>query len=271
MERSVRYDVVAHNTATASSNRIHDDAVARRYGFRGGLVPGVDVYAYMTRPVVERWGVDWLQNGTLRTRFLSPVYDREPVAVTAIAEPDGDQPSLTVEVRGEAGRLCAAGRATRPSGSDDAAVPIPSRPAAAPPPAGDLPEASPESLAVGTILTLPAHTFAFDPEMADYLDDVRDDLRIYGERRVAHPGWLLRHANRVLASNVRLGPWIHVESHVRHHDVLREHEPLETHAVVTREWASKGHRFVALDVDLVADGRRVAHVGHTAIYRPRPV
>lgn len=38
-------EIVAFNTAHASENRIHDDATAKRYGFAGGLVPGVDVYA----------------------------------------------------------------------------------------------------------------------------------------------------------------------------------------------------------------------------------
>ena len=33
----------AHNDAAASANKIHDDAVAAQYGFRGGLVPGVSV------------------------------------------------------------------------------------------------------------------------------------------------------------------------------------------------------------------------------------
>jgi len=34
-------EVSAYNTAAASDNKIHDDSVARRFGFRGGLVPGV--------------------------------------------------------------------------------------------------------------------------------------------------------------------------------------------------------------------------------------
>jgi hypothetical protein len=42
------YSVAAFNTAHDSENKIHDDATARRFGFGGGLVPGVDVYAYMT-------------------------------------------------------------------------------------------------------------------------------------------------------------------------------------------------------------------------------
>ena len=31
---------IAYNHATESENKIHSDEVARRYGFRGGLVPG---------------------------------------------------------------------------------------------------------------------------------------------------------------------------------------------------------------------------------------
>ena len=42
-----RYRVSAYNTAKQSENKMHDDTMARRFGFSGGLVPGVDVMAYM--------------------------------------------------------------------------------------------------------------------------------------------------------------------------------------------------------------------------------
>ena len=48
------YAVVAYNSAWDSENKIHDDEVARRFGFSGGLVPGVDVYAYMAHAPVAR-------------------------------------------------------------------------------------------------------------------------------------------------------------------------------------------------------------------------
>jgi hypothetical protein len=44
------YDVEAYNISHASENKIHDDAVAKKLGFTGGLVPGVEMYAYMTNP-----------------------------------------------------------------------------------------------------------------------------------------------------------------------------------------------------------------------------
>jgi len=40
--------VFAKTLAKNSENKMHDDAVARRFGFQGGLVPGVDVFAYMS-------------------------------------------------------------------------------------------------------------------------------------------------------------------------------------------------------------------------------
>jgi acyl dehydratase len=262
-----RYEVIAHNTATTSTNKIHDDEVARRYGFGGGLVPGVDVYAYMTRPAAAAWGLDWLAGGTMHARFVSPVYDGRTVTVTA------GEPAMTVaglalaiEVHADDGTLCATGEAGLHGPNDDG--PSPSTwPDVAP--AAHPPEASPESLAPGTPLRLPAHRFRVD-EASAYLADVREDLPLYGDAGVAHPGWLLRDANHVLGSNVRLGPWIHVESRVRHLSLVRDGDAVEARAVVTREWEHKGHRFVELDVGLLADDERpVAHVVHTAIYRPR--
>src|SRR5690242_4845445 len=54
------YRVKAFNTAHDSENKIHDDATAKRFGFGGGLVPGVDVYGYMSHMPVMRWGRAWL-------------------------------------------------------------------------------------------------------------------------------------------------------------------------------------------------------------------
>ncbi|HZE47703.1 MAG TPA: hypothetical protein VE087_12555, partial [Xanthobacteraceae bacterium] len=77
------YRVSAYNTAHESENKIHDDATARRFGFGGGLVPGVDVYGYITHMPVARWGRAWLERGTAECRFFKPVYDGETATVIA--------------------------------------------------------------------------------------------------------------------------------------------------------------------------------------------
>src|ERR1700743_3233161 len=59
------YRVEAYNTAKLSENKMHDDAVARRFGFHGGLVPGVDVMAYMMHMPIAQWGRDFLERGMI--------------------------------------------------------------------------------------------------------------------------------------------------------------------------------------------------------------
>src|SRR5487761_1271866 len=117
------YQVDAFNTAKDSENKIHDDAVARRFGFSGGLVPGLEVYAYMTHLPVALWGRPWLEHGTAECRLLKPVYDGDRVTVSAVETADG----LDLEVESH-GELCATGRASLPA----AASPAPAIFAAAP-------------------------------------------------------------------------------------------------------------------------------------------
>ena len=83
------YQIDAFNTAKDSDNKIHDDAVARRFGFSGGLVPGVEVYAYMTHLPAARWGRAWLEHGAAECRLLKPVYDGDRVTVSASETADG--------------------------------------------------------------------------------------------------------------------------------------------------------------------------------------
>src|SRR5436309_11284794 len=103
------YRVSAYNTSRHSENKMHDDTVAKRYGFSGGLVPGVDVMAYMIHLPVAKWGRDFLERGLIEARFVKPVYDGEIAEVAGI-EREGVL-TLSVESRGE---LCATGSASLP-------------------------------------------------------------------------------------------------------------------------------------------------------------
>ena len=251
------YTVNAFNTATESANKIHDDAVAQSLGFRGGLVPGVDVYAYLCHLPAQEWGVDWLTRGTMTARFASPVYDGDDVTVTG--------PLAALELRDSAGGLCATGAATLPNGS------------AEPPSPEDWPAfecdgnrtpASPEaftSIPMGYLEV----GFHAEPALA-YLDDIREHSPVFRRDGYAHPGWLARYCNFVLTANFVLGPWIHVESTAQFFSPLVDGERLQTRSKVTGVSEKGGHRFVDLDILQLADGvRPVARVAHRAIYQPR--
>src|SRR5215469_9044616 len=101
------YLVSAYNTAKQSENKMHDDTVARQFGFSGGLVPGVDVMAYMMHLPVAKWGRAFLERGLIEARLVKPVYDGENAELRA-AENDGLL-AINVESRGE---ICATGSAS---------------------------------------------------------------------------------------------------------------------------------------------------------------
>jgi acyl dehydratase len=108
---------------------------------------------------------------------------------------------------------------------------------------------------------------------AEYLGKVDDGLAIYrGADGAVHPGFFLDQANRALDRNVRMGPWIHVGSVVRHLGGARVGDRLATRGKVRSLFEKKGREFVELDLVVVAaDKRPVAHILHTAIYRlPAP-
>lgn len=260
----MRYRVVAFNTATASANKIHDDAVASRLGFRGGLVPGVDVYAYLCHLPAERWGGRWVEGGTLTARFEHPVYDGDEVEITADPLPDGDGDGDGVELSltDPAGTRCAV--ATAALAEPPSAVDADRWPSGAPP--EHPPLASPTTLDVpfGSIRA------TFRAERAgEYLDDVREELALFRDGGPAHPGWLLRQCNFVLTANVTMGPWIHVGSTAHLLGAVTDGDVVETRALVTDVRERGGHHFVELDVLQLAGERPVARTAHTAIYQPR--
>jgi len=255
------YSVVAFNTSRDSENKMHDDTVAQRYGFSGGLVPGVDVYAYMAHPAVARWGREFLEAGTLEARFLKPVYDGETAIVTSGATAVG----LAIEVTSR-GELCATGhaammKAAPPSLADFAAVAA-GDPSARPP-------ADEITLKEGMLLGI--RPLMLTPEgIAQYVADVRETDPLYVREGLAHPGLLPRLFNWALMHNVVLGPWIHVGSKVDHFAAARAGDELTVRARITRNYERKGHRFVDLGGLVVANGETpIARVAHTAIYRPR--
>jgi len=262
-ERLAAYEVLAFNTAAASQNKIHDDAVARRFGFRGGLVPGVEVYAYMAHMPVERWGRVWLESGQADCRFYKPVYDGAVARVTAVAEYGGL--ALSVESNGE---RCAIGGAFMPSDRRPA-PPIDILPAGSPP--AERPKASDASLAPGRGLGIVPWT-ADRAMLSTYLDEIRETDPIYRREGLVHPGQILRLANQALVQNVVLGPWIHGGSRVRNYAAARLGEELTIRARITSNVVSKGHAIVEFDAIVVAHGARcVAELTHTAIWRPRQV
>jgi acyl dehydratase len=253
------YRVSAYNTALQSENRIHDDTVARRFGFSGGLVPGVDVMAYMMHLPVAKWGRAFLERGLIEARFVKPVYDGETADVTG-EEKDG---VLTIAVESR-GQLCATGSASLSASAPSMSI-------------ADFSEAAPVaerrpvdamSYQLGKWLGTVPRAWAGEAAI-EYLRDVRETDAIFAGEGFSHPGLFQRVMNKVLVDNAILGPWIHVGSRMQLLAAARSGDELTARAKVTGNYEKKGHRFVELDALVVANGTPVAHCQHIAIYQPR--
>jgi acyl dehydratase len=254
------YRVQAYNTAKLSENKMHDDTVAKRFGFSGGLVPGVDVMAYMMHLPVAKWGRAFLERGLIEVRFVKPVYDGEIADVTG-TESDG---VLSIEVESRR-QLCASGSATLPASAPSFSIADYSETAAV----TERKPVSSSSYEPGKWLgTLPLAWAGADA--SEYLTDVRETDAIYAREGLGHPGLLQRVMNRVLVDNAILGPWIHVGSRMQLLAASASGDELTARAKVIGNYEKKGHRFVELEALVVANGRTpLAHCQHTAIYQPR--
>lgn len=247
------YAVVARNIDPHADNRIHADDVARQFGFTGALVPGVEVFAQLTSPLVAAWGPGFFEGGRVDVRFRRPVYDGERVEVTAVPAEQGFSLSLT----GPDGVVRAVGSAHAPE--PPAPVDLsryPVRP---------LPEAPAADPVVGPFGTVEVPG---DRQAAEqYLVDVAEPLPLYREQDLLHPGLLLRLVNLALMTNVELGPWIHTSSACRFLALPRLPEVASVRSVVTGTSRRGAHDAVAYDAVVLCDGVPVLEVAHTALYR----
>ncbi|MBI3653708.1 MAG: MaoC family dehydratase [Acidobacteria bacterium] len=266
------YRVPAKNTAIDSDNKIHDDAVAAQYGFRGGLVPGVIVYAYMTAPLVARFGVAWLSHGSMQVKFHQPFYEGETVVVRGEVEDDSESLQVILKAEREDGSVCATAMATL---EDDAkwlgAARLVDFPECLLPDFAARPEALRENFQAGALLGTLAAKFDAKEAAANYLPSIQEPLPMYyGAQAVAHPGYLLGLANEIFVRNFKLQPWIHVGSDLINHRVVRDGETLTVRGRLRDVFERQGHEMVSMDLLLVANEKRIVQqVRHTAIYRIR--
>ncbi len=258
------FHVSAPAPAEPHENKIHEDHLARQYGFKGGLVPGVIMYAWMTHPVVEALGVEWLERGEFETRFAKPIYYEEPATIRAkVTARSAEAVTIEVAAHNSVGEVCGAATMSL----DRSAPPAP--PVVADYPVAPVPSERPRA----TRAHLESLQALGTPELdldgaaaAGFVTRFKETLAAYAGA-VAHPGLHLDMANRALDRNVRMSPWIHVGSVGRHVSVARVGDRLAMRGRVHRLFEKKGHEFVEADLLLVANGARpVASIRHTAIY-----
>jgi hypothetical protein len=262
---AVQHQVIARNIATPHEGRpsIHDDSMAQKFGYTGALVPGIAVYAYMTHPVAERWGLGWLARGTMEVKNLRPAYDGE--TLTVACKFDGDRAEITATNKD--GKVCAAGTATLPAKApplpaiaDYPVLPLPEKP----------PQATPESLKVGASFGT-KEVVVNDAAIDDFLDKASEKSALYRTERLLHPfalqqlttwDWIYSHSADT--------PGIHVSGWTQHLGLVRSGDRLIGPGKITALYERNGHHYVDTEQVVIANGTTpVALVRRAVIYRPR--
>jgi len=257
------------NISAQSSNKIHDDQTAARYGFRGGLVAGTLVYAHLTTPLVEHLGTSWLDHSVSEVRLLQPAYDGEWLTVQGQAGEAGERGAgYRLAVHNAAGAELATLESTLPETLpplDEHAGMQPADPALEPVPI------SWDGVHPGEPLR--ALQWRVTKEDHDrWCDAAGDRLPLYrsGERPRIQPGRVLQGANEAFRNHYVLNPWIHVGSQIVQRGPLHLGDPIEIRAVPIEKWERKGHEFIRLYIVFLNDGVPVVEVFHSAIFTVRP-
>jgi hypothetical protein len=243
---------------------MHSDDVARTFGFKGGLVPGVTVFAHMTQPLVARYGEAWLARGTADVSFGKPAYEGELLSIYTTDVSDGSHVLTCVN---EQGTELAHMRAALPA---TAAQPDARGDIAPAPPLQERPTVTWDLMEINQPFPALAWTPTREENMR-WCEDARDELALYreGTAPLLHAGLILRQANVVLRKRFVIPAWIHAASRITFFEALRAGAEYDVHAIPEQKWNHKGHEFVRLYVAVRCDQRTVAEILHTAIFRPR--
>jgi acyl dehydratase len=272
MPRVRPYQGRSFNPVPDVENRIHSDEGARKHGFKGGLVPGVSVSAYLMHPGAETWGDDFAARGAARIVLGHPLYDDRPFSVS-VAGPD-DPPSENAygaTLLDEDENNCA----TATVWLADSLGEVPVR-------RGDPLWSDADRQVRGTRQEMErlreqgmrAVRFPFreGEEMLSYTRDPREMAAPYrpGPRGYANPAFMLGLTNWALAVNVYLDAWLHLQTEHRFFAPVEPGAGLIAESRIVDLFEKKGHEFVDLDVDVFfEDGRAAMTARLRAIYRLR--
>ena len=229
------WSIRAVNLAEHADNPVHTREGGLAAGYAGAVVAGTTIYAYLTRPAVEAWGVDWLEGGKAAVRFAAPVLEDEPVELVPT---EGDDGEWVIEALGPKGS-CAT-LEVGPSVDDP------------PDPSGD---------------RLEPLVAVLDDQWAGYGSRVGEDLGIYADLGIVHPVVWPALANRVFSTQLVNGPWVHTRSAIRHLGTAVPGDTVVVESWVVDRFTTRAGARAVVDVRISVDRRPVAAIEHEAIVR----
>ncbi|GJM39687.1 MAG: hypothetical protein DHS20C19_30540 [Acidimicrobiales bacterium] len=228
------WSIAAVNLAEHADNPVHTEAGGRAAGYDGAVVAGTTIYAYLTRPAAAAWGEDWLRQGSATVRFRAPVLADERVDLV----PASGRDDVLVEARlgDTVAATCAVALGHEP----------PNEP-------------------IGTRLEPLA--LELDDRWVGYAARAGEDLELYDTASIVHPVVWPSLANRVFATQLVDGAWVHTRSEIRHLGLARPGDAVLVEAFEVDRFESRSGERAVVDVRISVDGRPVAAIEHEALVR----
>ncbi|MGA1109249.1 MAG: hypothetical protein ACO3TX_11890 [Pseudomonadales bacterium] len=268
------YESIAFNTAPDSENQIHSDDMAQRFGFQGGLVPGVTVSAYLIQPAVEAWGDAFYHQGSAHVQIRKPTYHDEPFRVAVTASSDSQFESQLLNPKGTINGVATVTLEAKetslglPVFRDDPLMPEGYRGAPAS-------EARFQHLKDEGCLAQEFHFDASNPrtwyfKSADMMPELHQ-VTDKGARAFAHASFILGCGNWIFANNAFMNPWVHMETRHQHFAPILDGDTVRVEMRVVDWFERKGHAFADVDVSLFDAKTHAPRVSihQRAIYRLR--
>ena len=256
------FQILALNDAQSSENRIHSDEIAAKKGFAGDLVSGVNVFGYLSQPLVQYYKIDWLSRGIMEIAFIKPAYENNLLTIeTEDLNSESSQRNHHTFAYNEDNVLIAKLESSLPDQLPPINVKAQLR-------------RNPEELKRNEIswdaitLNEPTPAYLWQPTASDNMENVtiqRDQSNIYnGESGLLHPFFILNACNKALMRQFLLPAWIHTGSRLTLRKSLRVGQSIEVRAVPTEKWKRKGHQFIKLYISMWTDNEVALEVEHTA-------
>lgn len=228
------WSIAAVNLPDHADNPVHTAEGGRAAGYDGAVVAGTTIYAYLTRPAAVAWGAEWVTGGSAGVRFHAPVLEDELVDIVGSA--DGE----TGMVEARRGDTAAAG----------AAFTLGHEPLA--PPIGTRLEPLVEVLGDG---------------WTTYASRIGADLPLFEEHRLVHPVVWPNLANRVFATQLVQGSWVHTRSMIRHLGPARPGDTVLVEGFEIDRFTTRSGERAVVDLRFSVDGRPIVAIEHEAIVR----
>ncbi|MBV1877822.1 MAG: hypothetical protein KUG79_09295 [Pseudomonadales bacterium] len=269
------WQATAYNQAFQSDNLIHSDEMANSYGFQGALVPGVTISAYLMHPAIEAWGIEWLEHGKADIVIHKPLYDGYAFKVQLSEVSNTAYQARLID---QAGSHCATAhcllidpQVLKKTANEHARRQDPLFNHD-----HDIQAASHQTLKYLQQNGMCALATAWDGStpMATYLQDPTSMPDIFNAsgHSLANGAYMLGLTNSVLAGNVYMNPWIHLQTTSQNYQMVTLGTQLVIECDIENLFEKKGHEFIDLNVQIYQQHSEqlVMTAQLRAIYKLRP-